>query len=118
MEIPFENPLFLIPFSFGLISIIAGWIMLKYPPKEINGLYGYRTKSSMKNQERWDFSQNYGAKEMIRMGVLSIILSLISFIYVPSENLATFLGLGIMILLVILLIVRVESAIKKQFGKN
>jgi len=52
MILPFDNPLFLIPSTSGLIFILAGFIMLKFPPKKINSLYGYRTSSSMKNQER------------------------------------------------------------------
>ncbi|MDA0356796.1 MAG: SdpI family protein, partial [Bacteroidetes bacterium] len=61
MNLPFDNPLFLIPSTSGLIFMLAGFIMLKLPPKKINSLYGYRTRSSMKNQERWDFSQKYSA---------------------------------------------------------
>lgn len=29
------------------------------PPKDINGIYGYRTSMSMKNQDTWDFAQRY-----------------------------------------------------------
>jgi hypothetical protein len=55
MNLPFDNPLFLIPSTSGLIFMLAGFIMLKFPPKKINSLYGYRTSSSMKNQERVDY---------------------------------------------------------------
>jgi uncharacterized membrane protein len=59
----FENPLVNITFLCGLLFIIAGYILLKFPPKNINSLYGYRTSSSMENQEKWDFAQNYSSKE-------------------------------------------------------
>lgn len=117
MEIPFDNPLFLIPVSTGLIFLAAGWFMLKFPPKEINGLYGYRTKNSMKNQERWDFSQKFAAKEMMKLAVLLILSGLLGFIEL-SEILSTIIGLSLMMLLVVLLIVRVEAAIKSKFGKD
>lgn len=45
----FENPLFLIPITSGPLFMIAGLVLLKFPPKKINSLYGYRTNSSMKN---------------------------------------------------------------------
>ena len=115
MNIPFENPLFLIPSMSGLIFMLAGFIMLKFPPKKINSLYGYRTNSSMKNQERWDFSQKYSATEMIKLGALLVLSSIIGLIYNPESKIGMFLGLGLMILMVVFLIVRVEKAIKNKF---
>ena len=44
--------IFLIP----VLMILVGIIMFKYPPKKINFFVGYRTVNSMKNKERWDFS--------------------------------------------------------------
>lgn len=113
-----ENQLFFIPMLTGSIFVIAGFVMLKFPPKKINGLYGYRTKSSMKNQERWDFAQNYSAKEMMKLGFVLALTGLFGFLFEPQEMVGMIIGLGLMILMVILLIVRVESAIKKKFEEN
>ena len=44
------NPLTLILGVTGLIFYVAGYIQFKYPPKKINSLYGYRTKTSMRSQ--------------------------------------------------------------------
>ena len=49
------------PFLTGLIFFFAAIIMYYYPPKEINSLYGYRTSSSMKSEERWDFAQRFSS---------------------------------------------------------
>jgi len=62
---PLDNPLFLVPIITAPFLILAGFIMLKWPPKKINSLYGYRTKRSMKNQENWDFSQVLSAKKLV-----------------------------------------------------
>ena len=43
----FENPLVNITFLCGFLFIIAGYILLKFPPKNINSLYGYRTSSGI-----------------------------------------------------------------------
>ena len=115
MNLPFDNPLFLIPSSSGIIFMLAGFIMLKFPPKKINSLYGYRTNSSMKNQERWDFSQKYSAIEMIKLGGLLTLSAIIGIIYNPNGKIGMFLGLGLMIFMVILLLIRVEKAIKNKF---
>ncbi|NDK18693.1 MAG: hypothetical protein COS42_07420 [Flavobacteriales bacterium CG03_land_8_20_14_0_80_35_15] len=115
MNLPFDNPLFLIPSMSGLIFMLAGFIMLKFPPKKINSLYGYRTNSSMKNQERWDFSQKYSAIEMIKLAALLVLSSIIGLVYNPDSKLGMFLGLALMILMVVFLIIRVEKAIKDKF---
>lgn len=114
MNLPFDNPLFLIPLTSGLIFMLAGFIMLKFPPKKINSLYGYRTSSSMKNQERWDFSQKYSATEMIKLAAFLGLSSSIGLMYNPDGKLGMFLGLGLMILMVVLLLIRVEKAIKNN----
>ena len=73
---PWNNLLFLIPLFTGPIYIIAGIIMKKFPPKKINGLYGYRTSRSMRSKENWDFAQQYAAVEMIRWGILLTCIAL------------------------------------------
>jgi len=112
----FENPLINITFFGGLILILAGLIMYKFPPKNINSLYGYRTSRSMENQKKWDFAQNYSTKEMMKLGFLLLISSLISKV-TNFDNLTNmFIGLGLMILSVIILFLRVEKAIKIKFN--
>lgn len=41
------NPMLL---GTGVIFILMGLIMYIFPPKKINGLYGYRTSSSMESR--------------------------------------------------------------------
>ncbi|NRD19664.1 SdpI family protein [Winogradskyella eckloniae] len=113
-----DNPLFIIPFSTGLIFLVIGFIMLKFPPKKINTLYGYRTVASMKSQKRWDFSQIYSAKEMIKIGVVLLLFSSIGCYVFPAEKIAMLLGLAFLILAVIILIFRVENKLKSQFSNE
>lgn len=110
-----ENHLFIIPVGAGLIFAIGGFVMLKYPPKNINGLYGYRTSSSMKSKERWDFAQLYSSKEMIKLGLLLALSGMLGLVFKPEPETGMILGLGLMILVVIALIMRVEKAIKNKF---
>ena len=118
MIFPFENPLFLIPITTGPIFIIAGFVMYKFPPKKINSLYGYRTKSSQQNKERWDFAQKYSANEMMKLGGILTLSGLLGYLFYPSVNTAMVLGLALMVTTVIILIFRVERAIKKEFSNN
>ena len=58
------NPLFLILTLSGGIFLLAGYIQFRFPPKKINHLYGYRTSTSMRSQECWDFAQTFSAKNV------------------------------------------------------
>jgi uncharacterized membrane protein len=114
----FLNPIFLIPATTGPFFILMGIIMLKFPPKNINSFYGYRTISSMKSKERWDFSQRYSAWLMIKTGAVLSLTSVLGFFVSTSEAIGTLLGMGILIAYAVFLIVRTENAIKEKFGKK
>lgn len=68
METSAIGPFLILDALTGIILIVVGFILLRYPPKEINSLYGYRTEKSMNSQEAWDFAQIYSAKLMIKAG--------------------------------------------------
>lgn len=113
----FENPLFNICFLVGIIFIAAGFLMLQFPPKKINSLYGYRTKSSMKNLERWDFAQKFSAKEMMKLGAFLMLTSLLAFITNFNNTINLIIGLSLTLVGLTILFVKVEKAIKVKFSK-
>lgn len=118
MENIFEHALFLLVFSFGLITLIAGRILIKFPPKSINMLYGYRTASSMKSQEAWDFAQVYSARLMTRLAVYLILGSFLFLLFDVSEIQAMIIGLPLVVIVAFSLIFFTERAIKKRFKKS
>lgn len=110
------TPLFIIPAFTGLVFIVCGLVMLKFPPKNINGIYGYRTPNSIKNKEQWNFAQKYASEEMLKLGCLLIVFSVIGLLYQPTAMLSSFIEITVFICTAIALIVRVESAIKTKFN--
>jgi len=112
-----ENLIILLPVIVGPIFIILGLTMLKLPPKRINGIYGYRTRSSRKSQERWDFAQKFAAREMMRIGGLLMITSAIGVFYKPEGKVAATIAFAILIFFIAILLVRIEKAIKKRFSE-
>lgn len=110
-----ENPLFNITFFGGIVFSLARSVQLKFPPKKINSLYGYRSVSSMKSQETWDFAQKISAKELIKLGFLLSVVSFVAIVTNFNNSVNLIIGLFLMILLVIILLVRVEWAIKAKF---
>ena len=115
----FNDPLFNITAIVGGIFFVAGFIMLKFPHTKINYLYGYRTTSSMKNQERWDFAQKYSAKEMMKTGVVLLTVGLLAFITGYSSLVKPTVGLIVVLLgSTVILMIRVEKAIKRRFQEQ
>jgi len=112
------NDLLRIPLFTGFVFALVGFFLFTFPPKKINGLYGYRTSSSMKSQERWDFAQIYSSKEMIKIGIILMLLSLTGFLFSVGGEKNSFVGLIMMIAAVGSLFARVERGIKYKFGNQ
>lgn len=102
----------------GSIFVIIGLIMYYFPPKKINYLYGYRTKNSMKNLERWTFAQRHSAKLMMWCGVVLLITGIVGVILNLDPNIMKIVGLVELIILVIFLFIKTETDINRKFGKT
>ncbi len=101
-------PLFLV----GLAFSIAAFITMKFPPKKINGIYGYRTARSMKSQENWDIAQRYSSRLMLKQGLgILAIAGLLNVLPLPEE-VAAIISVALLILSVIVLFVQTEKKLK------
>ena len=106
-----------IPIAFlcGGIFLIAAVIMLVFPPKKINSLYGYRTSSSQKNQQNWDFAQRYSSWRMMEAAVFMIAVSMVLTYAEIAEHQQMIVGIITMGVGVAYMLLRTESAIKRKF---
>ncbi len=118
MTLSFEHPLFLFPAVVGVIFVLAGAIMLQFPPKKINGFYGYRTKSSMKSQARWDFAQKYAAREMMKLGAFLFLFGFLGAFIDLNVTSGSIIGFGTVMVSVLYLLIKVERAITSKFGSG
>lgn len=106
-----------------LLLLILCWYTYKFPPKKINGVYGYRTSSSMKSQQNWDYAQKIFPTYFfysILIFVVEIILIKMFFYHVVKEHKVeffVFLITGLSTIHVLGIIPIIESKIK-QFEKN
>ena len=57
------------------IMILTGRMMWKHCPKKINGLLGYRTTRSMKNNDTWRFAHMHSGRLWWRVGWVLLLLS-------------------------------------------
>lgn len=111
-----NDPFFVVLVITGGAFFLIGLLQRVFPPKKINRFYGYRTSSSMKDQERWNFAQQYAAKEMMKIGVFFAAVSLLGIVIKVPAELASGVGILLVISGIIVLAIRVESAIKNKFG--
>jgi len=111
------NPAFTIPLAIGLVFTLAGIIMKKFPPKNINAFYGYRTPASMKSKERWDFAQAHSANELMRFGIILMIISPAGLL-LPDDEMNVMIGVISTLIAVIIMIFRTERALRNKFNKN
>jgi len=113
----FSNPFFLLSLISGLVCILAGWMMIKFPPKWPNYLYGYRTARAMKNEENWVFAQKFSAKEMMKLGVVFLLIAVASPLIPTNSTLIMVVVLVILIGMCLYPIITTERALKK-FEEN
>ena len=106
-----------------LIMIFFGWLLFRKTPKEINYVYGYRTKRSMMNEETWRFANQYFGKVWYLCGLISVPLSVIAIALVFGKGPGTVGTVGGIITMLQMLpligaIVPTESELKKNFDEN
>lgn len=109
------NPWTLTLLLTGVIFALAGWILIKYPPKSINWFYGYRTKRSMKSQENWDFAQVFAGRQMIGSGTILFVLGFMGPLIPLPPLMAVGLSLALVIVFAFIPFLRVEAALKRRF---
>ena len=106
-----------------LTMIFFGWLLFRKTPKEINYVYGYRTKRSMMNEETWRFANQYFGKVWYLCGLISVPLSVIATALVfgkGTETVGMIGGIITMLQMIPLVgaIISTESALKKNFDEN
>lgn len=106
-----------------LIMLLGGFCMFKYPPKEINGIVGYRTSMSKKNKDTWAFAHDYCGKLWIKLGAITLIPTAI--VQIPfAHSSDDVIGVMTLIIMTVQLVViacsimPVEKALKNTFDKN
>lgn len=57
-----------------IVSLIAGIILLKTASVKINSFYGFRTKTSTRNEQTWEYCNRLCAVALIAVGLLSTVL--------------------------------------------
>ena len=105
------------------IMLIVGRLFIKRPPREINGLYGYRTTMSMKNKDTWDFAHRYCGRMWLRWGAVLLVVTVIPMLCViragiERVSVTALIIMGVQIAVLIASIFPTERALKRTFDKD
>lgn len=105
-----------------LLMVVFGRIMYKHAPKSINGVYGYRTSMSMKNEDTWKFAHDYCGRLWYKIGLIMLIPSvLVQLPFVKSSTdtigIMTVVLETVQICVMIASIFPTEKALRKTFDK-
>lgn len=105
------------------IMIGFGILFQKKPPREINSVYGYRTRMSTKNMDTWIFAHAYCGRIWQRCGMALLIVSLVAMLLVMGKDEHVVSNVGGTLCFIQLLplfgtVFYTERALKKQFDAN
>lgn len=102
----------------GLIFAFSGYILFRFPPKKRNWWYGYRTATSQKSQERWDFAQKYSGRIMVYLGLGTTGLGFLGSLFKLPLLASLSAGIAIPLAVCIYLIIATERALRRQFPEE
>lgn len=100
-----------------------GKYFIKKAPKEINGVFGYRTSMSMKNKDTWEFAHRYYGKIWYICGLITLPITVVCMLLlIGKDKDAVGIGgaimMGIQLVPLIASIFPTEIALRKNFDKN
>lgn len=119
----FKKFIFVINLMIPVTMLFFGIVFRKHGPKNINGIYGYRTSMSMKNKETWEFAHQYCGKLWTKLGFIMLIITIIAsaLVFTFDDDVRGIIETVLVTTQTIILIASifpVESALKKNFDKN
>lgn len=96
----------------------AGWMIWKHSPKNINAIYGYRTRMSSLNQNTWRFAQEYAGRLWVRWGIRMMPVSiLLLMIFAASGETAASIAGSVLCMVQILIMLSSISVVERTLNK-
>ncbi len=101
----------------------VGWLFMKKAPKDIDYVFGYRTRRSMKNEATWAFAHRYIGRLWFICGLILLPIAVIPMLLVIGKDADTVGTTGGILTVIQLLplagsIIPTEKALKKHFDES
>ncbi|WP_369048362.1 SdpI family protein [Tenacibaculum sp. UWU-22] len=108
------NPFYYVLSINGLLFVLSV-IFYFFPPKKINAIYGYRTYKSMLNQDIWQFTNSFFAKQFLIYSAISLVAALFIVYLNPKIS---WQPMALMLLSLAVSIIKTEQTITKVFDNE
>lgn len=100
-----------------------GRYFIKKAPKEINGVFGYRTSMSMKNKDTWEFAHRYCGKIWYVCGLITLPVTVLCMLFLigKGKDIVETVGaiiMGIQLIPLVGSVFPTEISLRKNFDKN
>lgn len=105
----------------GAVLLLAWVISRFFPPKGINGIYGYRTPRSMRTDESWAHAQKLSNRYMLGLALVFLTVGA-AFLFVDLSGWSAMEIMGVTIGVLVVgfgvLIFQVEKSLRRKFPKD
>ncbi|MCU0356088.1 MAG: SdpI family protein [Cyclobacteriaceae bacterium] len=72
--------------SSAMLMLGISYLYLRFPPKEINSVYGYRTSRSMRSIDAWKLANSFSARMMFILACALVPVQGILYVAVDEET--------------------------------
>jgi len=104
------------------IVLFVSFLWVKFPPKNVNYIYGYRTSSSMKNSYMWYWANFFSSRYLVFWCLINLISNIIVILFIKSIPSNLINALVIIFVIGLLAIIPVTeiflSKLKKQKNES
>lgn len=107
----------LLQLLIGPMFLAFAIIFKLFPPKSINGLYGYRTSYSMRSQEVWDEGNRFSFNLMVGIGVIVLLTQAILYFTMEGEW-QLLIPTSLLVVLLVAMIPVTEAHLRKHFDEE
>lgn len=111
----FTSPYFWLPLIMGIIYFAVGYIIIKYPPTNMNGFYGYRTKRSKLSKPHWDFAQKFSAIMLKKYGMFCLPFCTLALVAEGDNDLVLKLILALVCVFPLVAVIYQTERMLKEF---
>ncbi|MHB1922650.1 MAG: SdpI family protein [Chitinophagaceae bacterium] len=102
----------------GIIFLIMGRMILRFPPKNMKNIFGYRTYLSSRNEETWKEGNRYAARFSIKLALILIPIGLfLGFVFHHQDHFFYLLSVLPVIIAALMLLGYTEWHLSITFDK-
>jgi uncharacterized membrane protein len=115
--------LFAMIYTLVITFLVIGFglLMMLRTPKEINSVYGYRSRMSGICGDTWDFANRYAGKLLLYSGIGTLVFSFILIIVFKNAESFPYVVLAlifIQLIPVFVVVLLTEIALKQKFDEH